>query len=131
MQGDDDQIAPYADSALLSAKLLKNGTLKTYKGIPHGMPTTQATINADGLGVVCGSLCFFVPALEFRFAFFRLGLFLQFTFVSQKVHEGTGLGPKCTFSPMRGCCCNAKVFKQFLLRVDDTWSFGDLIRKQS
>jgi non-heme chloroperoxidase len=32
----------------LSAKLLKNGTLKTYKGFPHGMPTTQAdTINAD------------------------------------------------------------------------------------
>ena len=38
----------YADSAPLSAKLLKNGTLKTYKGFPHGMPTTQAdTINAD------------------------------------------------------------------------------------
>jgi non-heme chloroperoxidase len=32
----------------LSAKLLKNGTLKTHKGFPHGMPTTQAdTINAD------------------------------------------------------------------------------------
>jgi non-heme chloroperoxidase len=32
----------------LSAKLLKNGTLKTYKGFPQGMPTTQAeTINAD------------------------------------------------------------------------------------
>ena len=32
----------------LSAKLLKNGTLKTYKGFPHGMPTTQTeTINAD------------------------------------------------------------------------------------
>ncbi|HZW90173.1 MAG TPA: alpha/beta hydrolase [Myxococcaceae bacterium] len=46
--GDDDQIVPYADSAPLSAKLLKNGTLKTYKGFPHGMPTTQAeTINAD------------------------------------------------------------------------------------
>ncbi len=48
MHGDDDQIVPYADSAPLSAKLLKNGTLKTYKGFPHGMPTTQAdTINAD------------------------------------------------------------------------------------
>ena len=46
--GDDDQIVPYADSAPLSAKLLKNSTLKTYKGFPHGMPTTQAeTINAD------------------------------------------------------------------------------------
>jgi non-heme chloroperoxidase len=48
MHGDDDQIVPYADSAPLSAKLLKKGTLKTYKGFPHGMPTTEAeTINAD------------------------------------------------------------------------------------
>jgi non-heme chloroperoxidase len=50
MHSEDDQIVPYADSAPLSAKLLKNGTLKTYKGLPHGMPTTQAdTINADML----------------------------------------------------------------------------------
>jgi non-heme chloroperoxidase len=36
-----------------SAKLLKNGTLKTYKGFPHGMPTTQAdTINADLLAFI-------------------------------------------------------------------------------
>jgi non-heme chloroperoxidase len=48
MHGDDDQIVPYADSAPLSAQLVKNGTLKTYSGFPHGMPTTQAeTINAD------------------------------------------------------------------------------------
>src|SRR3954452_14794456 len=48
MHGDDDQIVPYADSAPLSAKLVQNGTLKTYEGFPHGMPTTQAeTINAD------------------------------------------------------------------------------------
>jgi non-heme chloroperoxidase len=48
MHGDDDQIVPYADSAPLTAKLLKNATLKTYQGFPHGMPTTQAeTINAD------------------------------------------------------------------------------------
>ena len=48
MHGDDDQIVPYADSAPLSAKLLKNSTLRTYKGFPHGMPTTHAeTINAD------------------------------------------------------------------------------------
>jgi non-heme chloroperoxidase len=48
MHGDDDQIVPYADSGPLTAKLLKNGTLKTYKGFPHGMPTTEAeTINAD------------------------------------------------------------------------------------
>jgi non-heme chloroperoxidase len=48
MHGDDDQIVPYADAGPLSAKLVKNGTLKTYKGFPHGMPTTEAaTINAD------------------------------------------------------------------------------------
>ena len=41
-------LVPYADAGPLSAKLLKNGTLKTYKGFPHGMPTTQAdTINSD------------------------------------------------------------------------------------
>ena len=39
---------PYQATGPLLAKLLKNGTLKTYKGFPHGMPTTQAdTINAD------------------------------------------------------------------------------------
>ena len=48
MHGDDDQIVPYGDSAPLSAKLLKNATLKTYPGFPHGMITTQAdTINAE------------------------------------------------------------------------------------
>jgi non-heme chloroperoxidase len=48
MHSEDDQIVPYADSGPLSAKLLKMGTLKTYKEFPHGMPTTQAeTINAD------------------------------------------------------------------------------------
>src|ERR1700756_4217257 len=48
MHGDDDQIVPYADSAPLSAKLLRNSTLKTYKGFPHGMPTTEPdTINND------------------------------------------------------------------------------------
>ena len=38
MHGDDDQVVPYADSGPLSAKLVQNGTLKTYKGFPHGMP---------------------------------------------------------------------------------------------
>jgi non-heme chloroperoxidase len=48
MHGDDDQVVPYADSGPLSAKLVKNGTLKTYHGFPHGMPATNAdTINAD------------------------------------------------------------------------------------
>jgi non-heme chloroperoxidase len=55
MHGDDDQIVPYEDSAPLSAKLLKKGTLKTYKGFPHGMPTTHAdTINADLLAFIKG-----------------------------------------------------------------------------
>ncbi|MFM0504239.1 alpha/beta fold hydrolase [Paraburkholderia caffeinilytica] len=53
MHGDDDQIVPYADSAPLTVKLLRNGTLKTYKGFPHGMPTTEAeTINADLLAFI-------------------------------------------------------------------------------
>src|SRR5882757_5933696 len=53
MHGDDDQIVPYANSGPLSAKLLKNGSLKTYKGFPHGMPTTEAaTINADLLAFI-------------------------------------------------------------------------------
>ena len=43
MHGDDDQIVPIADSALLSAKLLGNGTLKVYPGLGHGL----CTINAD------------------------------------------------------------------------------------
>ncbi len=48
MHSEDDQIVPYVASGPLSAKLLKHGTLKTYKGFPHGMPTTEAeTINAD------------------------------------------------------------------------------------
>jgi len=53
MHGDDDQIVPYADSAPLSAKLLKNATLKTYKGFPHGMPTTESeAINRDLLAFI-------------------------------------------------------------------------------
>jgi len=48
MHGDDDQIVPYADSGPLTAKLVKGAVLKTYKGFPHGMPTTNADqINAD------------------------------------------------------------------------------------
>jgi non-heme chloroperoxidase len=53
MHGDDDQIVPYADSGPLTAKLVKNGTLKTYHGFPHGMITTEApTINADLLAFI-------------------------------------------------------------------------------
>ena len=55
MHGDDDQIVPIADAALKSIKLLKNGTLKVYKGYPHGMLTTQADVlNADLLACVKG-----------------------------------------------------------------------------
>jgi non-heme chloroperoxidase len=53
MHGDDDQIVPIADAALKSVKLLKNGTLKVYKGYPHGMLTTHAdVINPDLLAFV-------------------------------------------------------------------------------
>ena len=48
LHGDDDQIVPIADSALLSVKLVKNATLKIYKGAPHGMCTTlKNEVNAD------------------------------------------------------------------------------------
>jgi len=53
MHGDDDQIVPYKDAALLSVKLLKRGTLKIYPGFPHGMLTTNAdVINQDLLAFV-------------------------------------------------------------------------------
>ncbi len=55
MHGDDDQIVPYKDAALLSAKLLKHGTLKIYPGFPHGMLTTHAdVINQDLLSFIRG-----------------------------------------------------------------------------
>ena len=48
MHGNDDQIVPIADSALLSSKIVKNATLKVYKGAPHGMCTTRKDqVNAD------------------------------------------------------------------------------------
>lgn len=48
MHGDDDQIVPYADSAPLSVRLLRNGTLKTYARLPHGLCTTHPqVVNAD------------------------------------------------------------------------------------
>ncbi|EGL65913.1 non-heme chloroperoxidase [Agrobacterium sp. ATCC 31749] len=55
LHGDDDQVVPIADSAELSVKLLKNGTLKVYKGYPHGMLTIHADIiNPDLLAFVKG-----------------------------------------------------------------------------
>src|SRR5260370_35250107 len=44
MHGDDDQIVPIGDSAPLSAKLLKKGSLKVYEKYPHGMCTTHADV---------------------------------------------------------------------------------------
>jgi non-heme chloroperoxidase len=53
MHGEDDQIVPIADSGLLSAKILRNATLKTYPGFPHGMATTHSEIiNADLLSFI-------------------------------------------------------------------------------
>jgi non-heme chloroperoxidase len=53
MAGDDDQIVPIADAALLAVKHLKKGTLKVYPGLPHGMCTTHAeTVNPDILAFV-------------------------------------------------------------------------------
>jgi non-heme chloroperoxidase len=53
LHGDDDQIVPYADSAPLSAKLVKGSVLKTYHGAPHGMPSVlKNQINADLLSFI-------------------------------------------------------------------------------
>ncbi len=53
MHGDDDQVVPIADAALLSIKLLKKGELKVYKGYPHGMLTTHADVlNPDLLAFI-------------------------------------------------------------------------------
>jgi non-heme chloroperoxidase len=53
IHSEDDQIVPYADSGPLSAKLLKNGTLKTYKDLPHGCAQTHPDIvNADILAFI-------------------------------------------------------------------------------
>jgi non-heme chloroperoxidase len=55
LHGEDDQIVPIDASARLSVKLLKNGTLKTYSGYPHGMLTIHAdVINPDLLAFVEG-----------------------------------------------------------------------------
>ena len=56
MHSEDDQIVPYVASGPLSARLLKNGNLKTYTDFPHGMPTTHAdVINADLLSFFEGA----------------------------------------------------------------------------
>lgn len=56
MHGTDDQICPFESSGAKTIKLLKHGTLKTYQGFPHGMPTTHSEqINADILGFLKSS----------------------------------------------------------------------------
>jgi non-heme chloroperoxidase len=53
MHGDDDQIVPIGASAMMSSKLVRGATLKVYKGLPHGMPTTHADrINEDLLAFI-------------------------------------------------------------------------------
>ncbi len=53
IQGDDDQIVPFADSGMLSSKIIKNATLKVYPGAPHGLPTThKQQINEDLLAFI-------------------------------------------------------------------------------
>ena len=53
LHGDDDQIVPIADSAMVAVKLVKNGTLKVYKGAPHGMCTTHKNeVNEDLLAFI-------------------------------------------------------------------------------
>jgi len=55
MHGDADQIVPIGASALMTAKILKNATLKVYPGFPHGMATTNpAEIHADLLAFFKG-----------------------------------------------------------------------------
>jgi non-heme chloroperoxidase len=65
LHSDDDQVVPYADSAPLAVKLLKNGTLKTYHGLPHGMPVTHAgMINPEILAFARGGTADTRPAKE-------------------------------------------------------------------
>ena len=53
LHGDDDQIVPIGASAMLSSKIVKNATLKVYKGAPHGMCTTQKDkVNGDLLAFI-------------------------------------------------------------------------------
>ena len=65
IHGDDDQIVPIAASALLSAKIVKQATLKIYEGAGHGLPTTlKDRLNADLLRVLSrgrGGRCVRVP----------------------------------------------------------------------
>ncbi|MBI0476250.1 alpha/beta hydrolase [Sphingomonas sp. MA1305] len=55
MHGEDDQVVPFPTTGKLSAELVEGATLKSYPGLPHGMPTTHADrINADLLAFIRG-----------------------------------------------------------------------------
>ena len=57
VHGDDDQVVPIDDSGRLSAKIVKNATLKVYAGAPHGLASTHADqLNADLLAFIEGKL---------------------------------------------------------------------------
>lgn len=57
LHGDDDQIVPLADSAMLSSKIITNTILKVYKGAPHGMCTThKEMVNRDLLAFIKGEM---------------------------------------------------------------------------
>lgn len=63
MHSEGDQIVPYADSGPLAVKLLRNGLLKTYRDLPHGMPSTHPDIiNADLLAFIRGEEATLVQA---------------------------------------------------------------------
>ena len=65
-----------------------------------------------------------------RFTLLRFGFCFEFALVGQQVHKRTGIRSKSTLSLVRWGSRNAELFKQRLLRIDDTSSLGDLIRKQ-
>jgi len=53
IQGDDDQIVPFADAGMLQSKLIKNADFRVYKGAPHGLCTTlKNEVNADLLAFI-------------------------------------------------------------------------------
>ena len=55
LHGDDDQMVPIADSALISSKIIKGAKLVVYKGVPHGMCTTEKDrVNAELLDFIKG-----------------------------------------------------------------------------
>jgi hypothetical protein len=62
MHSEDDQIVPIAGSAPLVAKLLKNGALKVYRGLPHGMPTTYPEIITEPAGLYSGLITLVPPS---------------------------------------------------------------------